>query len=99
MKTKYYHIKKTISPEQFQISFGVRFIIYIDEVNDGITKEEINDHRTEIYAPDYDLISIIEYKTGIIKFTYDLDTTFIISKQQINQVRFEIEQAILAIIA
>ena len=83
MKRKYFHIKKPISAKQFQISFGARFIIYIHEINDGITKEEINDYQIDIYAPDYDLIAVVEFSNGIIKFTYDMETTFIIAKEKL----------------
>lgn len=98
MKTKYFHIRRSVTAKEFQVLFGVRFLITIEDTWHGITKVQVDDNRIDIYAPDHDIIGSVQYVNGTIKFIYDVETTYLIDKEKIDLVRSEIEYGIMAAI-
>lgn len=99
MKTKYFRTRKLITAKEFQLLFGARFLLYIEDPSYGIRKVEVADKRVDVYAADEDIIGSVEYVNGYIKFSYDIETPFVISKEKVSLVSSEIEKVIKATIS
>lgn len=99
MKTKYFHIKKTITAKDFQLLFGARFLLHIEDPSYGISKVEVSDTRVDVHAAYEDIIGSVEYVNGYIRFSYDIEARFIINQEKVSLVRSEIEKVIKATIS